>query len=490
MSDKQDPRISDPSASGGSEACDNTPSQRRHSLPCAEDAAALLAAEDNPLRSISRLHDDELSCMLPFLPLKDLSQLVRCNRRFIALARKERCRELCLEGSSNIALVASSALSHHVTALHLKRRACDALLTRGTLRELRGLSRLTKLQITLWNHFEIGHFMQGLSRENATAALRAVLLTQLCSFSLAVGSRHSQFSGHSAELISCFWTALTDMIQLTELSIEQFSIYLSMRPDLAGLTQLRKLKMGPAGQLGERVAELKQLSQLRELTHYDYCPDRIRLLFQPPHALQLESLTLASDELELDETTMRALLHLPTLTALDSWCVSHDAWPLLPQLPLLRRLRLWPSDWLTPKRMASMCAALSRCSALVDLSFGAEFVSLSPADCAVESKPGQSSVCTKKNEHAPACESRRCARPPARSHTRITDKQWSGGETDEAGTHSKGATSQPVPNAKRKANAKREQRNRAPQSRRKGEADGRKEAQGKRRTRDKYRGRG
>jgi hypothetical protein len=165
------------------------------------------------------------------------------------------------------------------------------------------------------------------------------------------------------------------MTQLTELHIEQHSDRMLVRPELAGLTHLRKLTLGPAGQNGEHVAELKQLSQLQDLILLDHFPDRIRLLCRPPCALQIQRLTLASYGLELDEATMRALLHLPKLTALNSWCVSHDAWPLLPQLPLLRRLRLWPSDRLTPDRMASLCAALSRCSALVDLHFAGDIVS-------------------------------------------------------------------------------------------------------------------
>jgi hypothetical protein len=182
-------------------------------------------------------------------------------------------------------------------------------------------------------------------------------------------------SEQTAALASSFWAGLSGMTQLTELHVELYSEYMHVQPELAGLTHLRKLTLGPAGQKGEHVEALKQLTQLRELTLHDQLPDRIRLLFQPPHALQLEGLTLASDELELDETTMRALLHLPKLTALHAWCISHDAWPLLPELLLLRRLRLWPSDWLTPDRMVSMCAALSRCSALVDLHFAADIVS-------------------------------------------------------------------------------------------------------------------
>jgi hypothetical protein len=113
-----------------------------------------------------------------------------------------------------------------------------------------------------------------------------------------------------------------------------------VRPDLAGLPQLRKLTLGPAGEEGEHVDSLKQLNQLRELTLYDYRPDRIRLLCQPPHALQLESITIAS--MPIDEEIMRALLYVPTLTALRSSHICSCAWPLLRQLPLLCRLPVRP----------------------------------------------------------------------------------------------------------------------------------------------------
>jgi hypothetical protein len=152
---------------------------------------ALHAAAQNLLRSISRLHDDELSCVLPFLELKDLAQLVRCFHRFNRVARKERGRGLRLEGSSNIAPVSSSSLSHHVTSLYLgRRRDSDALLTRFTLQELRGLSKLTALQLTLRNGAEDGHFMRGMTRENASTALRAVLPTQLRSFHVTAGASY------------------------------------------------------------------------------------------------------------------------------------------------------------------------------------------------------------------------------------------------------------------------------------------------------------
>jgi hypothetical protein len=256
-------------------------------------AAAIQVAHANDPQSISRLHDDELACVLPFLPLKDLTQLVRCSHRFNGVTRKERSRELRLEGSSNIVPVVSSSLCHHVAAVHLgRRRGSDAQLTRDVLRQLRGLPKLTKLQFTLSNDAAVDHFMQGLSLETAANALRAILPSQLRSFSVTLGANFPMLNKRSAALASIFWAGLSGMTQLTELHVEQYSEYMHVRPELAGLTHLRKLTLGPAGQLGEHVAELKQLSQLRELTLFDRSPQRLRLLCQPPHALQLETIQL------------------------------------------------------------------------------------------------------------------------------------------------------------------------------------------------------
>jgi hypothetical protein len=67
----------------------------------------------------------------------------------------------------------------------------------------------------------------------------------------------------------------------------------------------------------------------------------------------------------MDEETMRAVLHLPKLTMLLPGRMCPSAWPMLPQLPLLRRLWSQPSDHLSSAHVA----ALSRCTALVDLTF-------------------------------------------------------------------------------------------------------------------------
>jgi hypothetical protein len=331
-------------------------------------ASHRVTADESEERRIERLHDDELSCVLPFLSLADLVQLVRCGRRFNAVARKERSRNFPLEGCATIVPPPSSSLSHHVTSLHLLRHLDSAApVTRGTLQQLRDLPRLTDLQLTFEQDEDVDPLLQGLSPDNAAAALRAVLPTQLRSFSVVVDEGIGSVDEQTAVLVSSFWAALGVMAQLTELHIEQHSEYMHMRPDLAQLTHLRKLTLGPAGESGEHVEALKQLSQLRELVFLDHFPERLRLLCQPPHSLQLESLTLRSTYLGVDEETMRALLHLPTLTALLPRNISPDAWPLLPQLPHLRRVSFSLYDPWTPKSLISLCAALSRCSALVEL---------------------------------------------------------------------------------------------------------------------------
>jgi hypothetical protein len=208
--------------------------------------------------------------------------------------------------------------------------------------------------------------MRGLLPGNAAAQLRAVLPPQLRSFSVAVVGRIDLGDRQAAVLHSSFWTAVEGMTQLTELSVVQHSLYRTVRPELTQLTHLRKLTLGSAGSSGEYVEALKQLSQLRELTLQDVGDGRVCLLCQPPHSLQLERLEIPS--IDVDEFTMRALLHLPTLTALLPRRIIPDAWPLLPHFPLLRRLSLRPG-WPTPEQLTSLVASLSRCASLEDLTF-------------------------------------------------------------------------------------------------------------------------
>jgi hypothetical protein len=374
MSDERDPSIA--AAHGrDSNRSEDDAVQPRQPLPDAPIATAFSSTDGNHLRSISRLHDDELSCVLPFLALKDLAQLVRCSRRFNGVARKERNRGLRLKGDAAVVpLLLTSVLSHHVSSLHLNHYfSSDAPVTRDTLRRLCDLPRLTALQLSLQTDESVNLLMQGLSPETAAAALRAVLPTQLRSFGVTTGTRYSQLSEQTAALASAFLAALGDMTQLSELSIEQRSERMHVRPELAHLLHLRKLRLGPIGGMDEHVGELKQLNQLRELILSEKRLEHIRLLCQPPHALRLESISLPFTT--LDEATMRALLHLPTLTALNPNCIRHDAWPLLPQLPLLRRLRLCPPLSLTPNSLASLCDSLARCSTLEDLTPSVRFVS-------------------------------------------------------------------------------------------------------------------
>ena len=356
----------------------NTQSQRTDDPPSGShndgregDSTDATAADDaaaqNPLRSTSRLHDDELSCVMVFLRLKEVATLVRCSHRFNGIARKERSRELHMRSDATIAPMTTSPLSHHIISLHLARHVdSKPLLTLSMLRQLRHLPHLMAMQLTIRGSGDIQLLMEGLSLEAAAAGLRAVLPPQLRSFSVVLGSPYSWLDEHSVVLASSFWDAADGMTQLTELCILQFSREPMRLPrTLAQLPQLRKLMLGPAGEKGEHVAEGKQLSQLRELVLFDDRPDRIRLLCQPPHALQLESLSLPSTR--VDEDTIQALLHLPTLTALDPDRIQPDAWPMLAQLPRLRCLRFSPSSAWTSDRLSSFCAALSRCSSLEDL---------------------------------------------------------------------------------------------------------------------------
>jgi hypothetical protein len=315
---------------------------------------------------------------LSFLPLKDLSRLVRCSRRFHGLARKERSRGLQLKGGSNIVPLPSSALSHHVTSLHLERVwDGEAPLTLYTLQQLHDLPWLTSLQLTLHNEEAVDYFMiiHALPLDDVAAALRAVLPPQLRSFSVTLGYLGQPLHIPSAILASSFRAALGGMTQLTELSIEQYSEHNVMHilPELTQLRQLRKMTLGPARFLDD-IAELKRLSQLRELTLHEYHPERIRLLCQPPHSLQLETLVIPF--MKVDETTMRALLHLPTLTALRPGRINADAWTLFHQLPLLRRLYFHPLELVMSEWLTSLCTSLSRCSSLEHLTLRKVHVSL------------------------------------------------------------------------------------------------------------------
>jgi hypothetical protein len=130
--------------------------------PVANDSSI---AYDTHMRSITRLHDDELSCVLPFLALKDLAQLVRCSRRFNGVARKDRSRGLQLEGEASIVSPPSSSLSHHVSSLQLRHRfLLDAPVSPDTRHQPRALPRLTAMQFILSTDIGISLLLHQLSR--------------------------------------------------------------------------------------------------------------------------------------------------------------------------------------------------------------------------------------------------------------------------------------------------------------------------------------
>jgi hypothetical protein len=115
---------------------------RRPSAPLSLSKSLLTTggAQAKQRRSISRLHDDELSCILPVLPLKDLSQLVRCSRRFNAAAKKERSFGRHLHCFANGVPLVSSVLSHHVTSIRVWRHhGASARIMFDSLRLLRQL---------------------------------------------------------------------------------------------------------------------------------------------------------------------------------------------------------------------------------------------------------------------------------------------------------------------------------------------------------------
>jgi hypothetical protein len=112
-------------------------------------AAAIDAAYGDRPHSISRLHDDELACVLPFLSLEDLACLVRCSRRFNGVARKERSRGLEVAPAINsIPSLARSSLNHHITSMGLARcNPLDSHITRATLLQLRSLPQARSMHI-------------------------------------------------------------------------------------------------------------------------------------------------------------------------------------------------------------------------------------------------------------------------------------------------------------------------------------------------------
>jgi hypothetical protein len=229
---------------------------------------------------------------------------------------------------------------------------------------------LTALELELRSNDDVAALMQQLTSENAVAALRSVLPTQLRSFSLAVRAT-VVLDAPTQLLFPSIFSAVAVMLQLTELDIrfQSHGIPLGARFDaLTQLPQLRKLAMYGIEWTDERLAEFKQLSQLRELNS-NLMFDQLIALCQPPHSMQqLECIDLGS--ISVDKSVMRALLHLPTLTDLAPACFHSEAWAMLPQLPLLRRLTVNPFSALSDVCATLLATSLSGCRALTELSLG------------------------------------------------------------------------------------------------------------------------
>jgi hypothetical protein len=344
-------------------------------------------------RSLARLHDDELSCVLPFLSLPDLSQWVRCSRRFNSLARKERSRGLHVEGDAEIVpSLLSSTLGHHIISLDL---GCHdsgmSAVTRAALNQLRSLKLLPQLTALELRLVSIGtgpdddataaaslQSVQtvGLPDENAVAALQAALPTQLHSFKVSLNIKDaSNLPGAPNPpqlLFPALVASLPVMQQLSELSIEceLDEMPLEVRLEVDVLTQLphlRTLNLLDVRWTYERLTDLKPLSSLREL-NTNLTSHQLIQLCHPPHALQLECIHLGF--ISVDKTVMSALLHLPTLTELQPKYLRSDAWPLLPQLPMLRRLTVPFLSALSDARATLLATSLSGCRVLIELELG------------------------------------------------------------------------------------------------------------------------
>jgi hypothetical protein len=157
------------------------------------------------------------------------------------------------------------------------------------------------------------------------------------------------------------------MPHLIELSISHGSSWNGLLElnALLALPLLRKLTLDVSDVTG-----LKELSQLRELTMERLPSEWLVWMCQPPHSLQLEALTVG---LALGEIEMRALINLPTLTSLVSRALYPSAWPLLPQLPHLRCLTIFPGSALTDEHTTILSESLVRCAGLEDLTFSFYF---------------------------------------------------------------------------------------------------------------------
>jgi hypothetical protein len=228
------------------------------------------------------------------------------------------------------------------------------------LGQLRSLPQLTALELVLSRHDDASSLMQRLTSENAVAALQAVLPTQLRSFEFSIRSGKPELIAQAQLLFKSILAALPVMPQLTALTLVPYHMPPEVR--LAVLTQLphlQKLVLYGVDLADEQVAEIKQL-KLRELD-VDLTSPQVVQLCQPPHSLRLKQ--IPDTGTSVDESTMRALIHMPTLTELGPYYLDPEVWPLLSQLPKLRRLAMDPCCTLTTERMALLSSSLSACPA-------------------------------------------------------------------------------------------------------------------------------
>ncbi len=267
--------------------------------------------------SIGRLHDDELLSVLSFLSLGDLSQLVRCVRAFNHVASKERSRGVvqeCLDASA-LPLQLSSSLVQHVSSLNVcavagQRGGCR--FSRDALRAVRSMPRVVRLFIYLTNEADVAGWTKLQSDADAARSLRDVWPTQLHFL-------HLHTSG--ALVLRSFLLLLAllpaDELQLTELSLQGFTFSPLLSFDaLLHLPKLRMLTLPSGNSLTDaQMAIVQQLSELRELDCLLSDKQLLALCAAAPQQLQhLERLNLWTND--IGETEIRALMRLPSLTAL------------------------------------------------------------------------------------------------------------------------------------------------------------------------------
>jgi hypothetical protein len=241
------------------------------------------------------------------------------------------------------------------------------------LLQLHLLAQLMKLDIRVHSEEAAAALLQGASSESGTGLMQAALPASVRALSVAafLNSRGRIPDDKFKPLIQTFLAAAAAMPQLTEFTLRHKSRWDGMRLDgLVALPLLRKLSLVTFAPSGIPLSGLKAMSQLRELSLGHVESEELLSLFQPPHSLQLEVLRMESEILEDD---MRSLVSVPTLTELQSLGMESNVWPLLPQLPILRRLMVIPVSGLTAARTTSLSNALSHCTALVDLTLCIDF---------------------------------------------------------------------------------------------------------------------